>query len=232
MIPEAYSNLGESYRQLGQIENAIEAYQTVVDEFPNDDLAASALTSLGTLNFERGEYALSHANYAQLLETASRYRQEAYVGMGNASLAQNRIERAKEEYESALQVNANSEAAKAGLGKVAIAENEFDIAEELLAPIAEQSTTEIGAEAQYYLGEILQKRGEYNAAIEEYAKVKVLFEAFDFWTSKAMYNSAECHIRLGNRGEAMTILNSIIISYPDTEAEKKAQALLDKTTDL
>lgn len=229
LMPEAYSNLGEAYRQLDQIDNAITAYQTVVDEFPNDDLASSALTSLGTLNFERGEYDLSHTNYAQLLESAPRFRQEAYVGMGNASLAQNNIDQAKQEYESALQVNANNEAAKVGLGKVALANDNYDEARDLLFPIAERSTTEIGAEAQFYLGKILQEQNEFNTAIEEYAKVKVLFEAFDYWVSESMYATAECHIRLGNRGEAMTVLNSIISNYPGTDAEQKAQRLLSQT---
>ncbi len=229
LMPEAYSNLGEAYRQLDQIDNAITAYQTIVDEFPNDDLASSALTSLGTLNFERGEYGLSHANYAQLLESAPRFRQEAYVGMGNASLAQDNIDQAKEEYESALQVNANNEAAKVGLGKVALANDNYDEAHDFLFPIAERSTTEIGAEAQFYLGKILQEQDEFNAAIEEYAKVKVLFEAFDYWVSESMYATAECHIRLGNRGEAMTVLNSIINNYPGTDAEQKAQRLLSQT---
>jgi tetratricopeptide (TPR) repeat protein len=229
LMPEAYSNLAESYRQLNQIGNAKNAYQTIVDEYPEDDLAASALTSLGSLNYEQGEFAASHGNYARLLETAPRYRQEAFVGMGNASLAQDNIERATEEYESALEVNANSDAAKAGLGKIAIAQDEFEKARELLFPIADRSTTEVGAEAQYYLGEIFQEQQQYNAAIEEYAKVKVLFEAFDEWVSRSMYKSAECHIRLGNRGEAMTILNSIIDTYPGTEAESRAQSLLDRT---
>ncbi|HET8865460.1 MAG TPA: tetratricopeptide repeat protein [Gracilimonas sp.] len=229
LMPEAYSNLGESYRQLDQIENAIDAYRTIVSDFPDNDLAASALTSLGVLNYEKADYRASYANYAQLLETAPRYRQEAYVGMGNASLAQGEIERAQEEYESALEVNANSEAAQVGLGKVALAENNYERARELLSPVAERSSTEIGAEAQYYLGEIFQRQGQFNSAIEEYAKVKVLFEAFDTWVSQAMYKSAESHIRLGNRGEAMTILNSIIDTYPGMEAERKARVLLNET---
>ncbi len=128
-------------------------------------------------------------------------------------------------------MNSNSESAKTGLGKVAIAEENYREAEELLRPIADNSTTEIGAEAQFYLGQNEQAQNNFSAAIEEYAKVKVLFEAFDEWVSKAMYNSAVCHIRLGNRGEAVSTLNSIIDLYPETDAEKLARALLDKTSD-
>ncbi len=230
LMPEAYANLGESYRQLGQADKAIDAYQTIVNEFPENDLASSALTSLGTLNYARGEYQQSHANFAHLQETAPRYQQEAYVGMGNASLAQQKIDQAKEEYEAALTANAGNSAAKVGLGKVALAKENYEHAQEIFVSIAEKSTTEIGAEAQFFLGDILRRQGKYNAAIEEYAKVKILFEAFDNWVSEAMYNSAVCHIRLGNKGEAISTLNAIVDTYPGTEAEKKAQTLLNKTT--
>lgn len=229
LAPEAYANLGESYRQLGQIDRAISSYQTIVDDYPNDGQVPSALTSLGLLYYEQGEFETSHGYFDQLLRTASRFAQEAYIGMGNASLAQGELERAREEYESALQVNAGNEAASVGLGKVARAEAEYEEAQNILAPIAERNTTDIGAEAQFYLGRLQQDQNNLEAAIAEYAKVKVLFEAFDSWVSLGMYNSAECNILLGNRGGALAILNEIIETYPGTEAAQKAQALIEQT---
>ena len=229
LAPEAYSNLGESYRQLGQIDRAISSYQTIVDDYPNDGQVPSALTSLGLLYYEQGEYETSHGYFDQLLRTASRFSQEAYIGMGNASLAQGELETAREEYESALQVNSGNEAASVGLGKVARAEAEYEEAQNILAPIAEQNTTEIGAEAQFYLGRLQQDQNNFEEAISEYAKVKILFEAFDSWVSLGMYNSAECNLLLGNRGNALSILNEIIETYPGTEAARKAQVLLEQT---
>ncbi|MBO6522256.1 MAG: tetratricopeptide repeat protein [Balneolaceae bacterium] len=229
LAPEAYSNLGESYRQLGQIDRAISSYQTIVDDYPNDGQVPSALTSLGLLYYEQGEYETSHGYFDQLLRTASRFAQEAYIGMGNASLAQNELETAREEYESALEVNPGNEAASVGLGKVARAEANYEEAQTILAPIAERNTTDIGAEAQFYLGRLQQDQNNFEAAIAEYAKVKVLFEAFDSWVSLGMYNSAECNILLGNRGDALAILNEIIETYPGTEAAQKAQTLIEQT---
>ena len=229
LAPRAYSNLGESYRQIGQVERAISSYQTILEDYPNSDQVPSALTSLGLITYEQGDFEESHDYFDQLLRTASRFAQEAYIGMGNASLALNQLEKARSEYQSTLDINAGNEGASVGLGKVALAERNYEEAVITLKPIAEGNTTEIGAEAQFYLGKIQQEQENLEEAIAEYARVKVLFEAFDNWVSLGMYQSAECNILLGNRGEALAILNEILEFYPGTEAAKLAQDLLDRT---
>ena len=229
LAPEAYANLGESYKQLGQIDKAINSYQTIVDDFNRDDQVPSALTALGLLYFDQEDYETSHHYFSELLNTAQHFAQEAFVGMGNASLAMNKLNDAREEYEQALALNAGNQGASVGLGKVFLAEKNYDKAHEILAPIADKNTTEIGAEAQFYLGKLQQDQQHYEDAIAEYAKVKVLFEAFDLWVSQGMYQAAECHILLGNRGDAMGILKDIQDTYPGTEAAAKAKALIEKS---
>ncbi|MCG8374040.1 MAG: tetratricopeptide repeat protein, partial [Balneolales bacterium] len=231
LAPEAYANLGESYRQVGQIDRAISSYQTILDDYPNDGEVPSALTNLGLLYYDLGEYEISHQYFEQLGRTASRFAQEAYIGMGNASLALGELEVAREEYEGALQVNAGNEAASVGLGKVALAEQNFEESELILRPIADRNTTEIGAEAQFYLGQLRQQQENLEEAIAEYARVKILFEAFDNWVALGMYHSAECNLLLGNRGDAIAILNEIVEFYFGTEAAEKAQALLNQSGD-
>jgi len=231
LAPEAYMNLGVAYRQVGQVDRAISSYQTVLDEFPNDDQVPAALTSLGLLYFDLDEFETSHEYFSQLLQKERRFTQEAYIGMANASLAKNQYEVAREEYEAALQVNQGNEAASVGLGKVAVAEQKFEEAQLILKPIADRNTTEIGAEAQFYLGRLEQGQGNFEKAIAEYARVKILFEAFDTWVSLGMYHSAESNIQLGNRGDALAILNEIIEFYPGTEAAALAQNLIDRTGD-
>lgn len=229
LAPRAYSNLGESYRQLGQIDRAISSYQTILEDYPNSDQVPAALTSLGLISYEQKEFEDSHYYFEQLLKRSARFAQEGYIGMGNASLALNRLEQAREEYQQVLNINPANEAASVGLGKVALAEKKFEEAALALRPIAEKNTTEIGAEAQFYLGRLEQEQGNYEKAIAEYARVKVLFEAFDNWVALGMYHSAECNIVLGNRGDARAILNEIIEFFPGTEAAQKAQALMEKS---
>ncbi|WP_018128256.1 tetratricopeptide repeat protein [Balneola vulgaris] len=231
LIADAYTNLGDAYQQTGQIDQAINAYQTIVDEYPTDDQAPSALITLGNLYRQKGEFEASHQYFALLLERGTRYSQEAYVGMGTASLEGGDLGKAKSEFENALQINPANAAANVGLGRVALAEKRYDEATQLLRPIADQNTTVSGAEAQFYLGQIQQEQENFEQAIEEYSKVRVLFEAFETWVSRSLYHSAESHILLGNRAEALEILKGIVETYPDTEGAEKAQLLLDRTED-
>ena len=227
LVPDTYANLAESYLQTGQTDRAIEALQTIVDEFTSDDQAAPALTSLGRIYFEGSEYTLSHDVFEQLLRDKPRFRQEAYIGMGNASVALNNLDAAKNEFDAAISINPSNDAAKIGLGKVAFGSGNYAEAQRLFSQVASSNTTGLGAEAQYNLGKLQHDQGEFANAIEEYAKVKVLYEAFDEWVSVALYGTAECQIRLGNQGEALNTLNSIIQTYPGTDSAIKAQALVD-----
>lgn len=227
LVPDAYANLAESYTEIGQDELAIEALQTIVDEYPNDDQAAPAMTGLGRMYFEKGDYSASYDIFSKLLQDKPRFRQEAYIGMGNASLGLDDYPRAKSEFDAAVALNPSNDAAKIGLGKVALNEGDFVRAEALFSGVASSNTTGLGAEAQYNLGKLRQDQNQYTGAIEEYAKVKVLYEAFGEWVAVALYGTAECQIQLGNQGEALNTLNSIIQSYPGTESAARAQALVD-----
>jgi len=46
-----------------------------------------------------------------------------------------------------------------------------------------------------------------------------------------MYYSAESNLQLGNRGDAIAILNEIIEFYSGTEAAVIAQTLIDRTNE-
>lgn len=226
LVPVAYSNLADAYKQLNRIDEAMEAYQNIVDEFPNHEQTPPALTALGSLSYENNKYGEAYKYYNKLLDTAPSYRQEAYVGMGNASLAQGNTQNAVQEFEEALKINPQSAGAKVGKAKIDIANREYANAVDVLSDIAQNNNTEIGAEAQYYLGKIEQDQENYEAALEAYSKVRVLFEAYEDWVSKSLYATAECHIRLGNRGEAIQILQGIEEKYPNTESAEKAGKLL------
>ena len=78
------------------------------------------------------------------------------------------------------------------------------------------------------LGIISKIEGNSTLALEEFAKVKVLFEAFDEWVSAALYDAAQIHLNLGNTGEASGMLNEIIERYPNTPVSQAANTLIEQ----
>ena len=228
LIPQVYANLGESYKQIGDENRAIEAYELILSDFPQSNQAPGALTSLGLLYFEKAEYEASNGYFNRLLTISNRFQQEAYVGMGNAKLGQSNFVEAKDQFEAALQINPNNANAQLGLAKVTFGQSNYTEARDLLFVIADRNTTELGAESQYLLGVIRKMEGNSTLALEEFAKVTVLFEAFDEWVSAALYDAAIIHLNLGNTGEAFSMLNEIIERYPDSPVGQAALTLIEQ----
>ncbi|MCG2588387.1 tetratricopeptide repeat protein [Rhodohalobacter sulfatireducens] len=226
LMPEAYYNLADAYTRTDSLEQASDALLTLVNEFPNSERTAPAFAELGRLQNEMGNYNRSLNYYQQLLENDERYQQEAYLGIGNAQLQLGNINEARQNFERVLSINSENNAARLGVGKVLMQDGRQDEARRFFQLVAENSTTEIGAEAQYLLGESYQSEGDRESALEAYSRVSVLFETFDEWVAEAQYKTAEIYIRQGNRGEATNLLNSIVETYPDTPGAQKARRLL------
>jgi len=221
MIPEAYFNIADAYEQEGKITQAINAYETIVNNYSQSDRASTSLANLGRLNYKEHHYDKS-LQYYQKLSQDKGYRVEAYLGMARAHLALNQIDQARNNYENALKVNANSDAAKLGVARVNYAKKNYDEAMPVFRQIAKDNTAVTGAEAQFMIGRTLQAQGNYNEALKEYSKVKILYEAYATWVSKALLNSADCYVALGKKGEAQSTLRSLVKKYPDTNAAKEA----------
>jgi TolA-binding protein len=226
LMPDAYYNLANAYTRTDSLAQASSVLQTLVNEFPNSERAAPALAELGRIQSEMGNHNQSLNYFQQLLEKDQRYQQEAYLGIGNAQLELGNINEARQNFERVLSVNSENAAAQVGLGKVLLRDGREDEARRFFQLVAGNNTTEIGAEAQYLLGESYQSEGDRESALEAYSRVSVLFAAFDVWVAEAQYKTAEIYIRQGNRGEATNLLNSIVETYPDTPGAQKARRLL------
>ncbi|MGD8427836.1 MAG: tetratricopeptide repeat protein [Balneolaceae bacterium] len=227
LLPDAHFNLANAYEQTDQIENAVNEYETVVSEYPNSERVGPSLAALGRIAYSRVDYQKAYDYFNRLSEKGGKYRQEAYIGMGNAQLAMNNTEMAEQEYQAALNENSGYDPAKVGLGKVALKKGDYQKAHDLLTLVAQSNTTEVGAEAQYYLGIVNQQQGNYEAAVKAFSNVNILYEAYDEWVAKALLKKAESYIQLGKRGEARSTLNTLIKNYPGTPQAKEGQRLLD-----
>ena len=228
MMPEAYYNMADAYLRMNDKEGASEAYRTIINEFPDAERAAPSLAELGQIELDKGNYQSAYETFSQLADKDSRYLQEAYLGMGSANLGLGNRTDARQNFERVLSINEANDAARTGLGKVLLDDGRIDEARRFFTLVADNNTPAIGAEAQYMLGESYRQQGDREQALEEYGKVRVLFEAYDTWVAESQYRTAEIYIREGRRGDALSLLNSIVENYPGTSGAEKAERLLNR----
>jgi TolA-binding protein len=226
LLPEAWYNLADAYRQQGNVESAVQAYQTLINEYSRSARAESALLNLGSIAFDRGEYQQSLDYYTQLRERTTRLRNEANVGQGDAYLALGRLNDAEQAYGRALQQNAAFEPAKLGLAKVKLRQQDYSDAMTRFQEIVSTNTLEMGAEAQYWVGYIHQQQNRYEESLQAYSQVRVIYEAYEYWVSMSYIRTAEIHRARGETGEARATYEMVVERYPGTEAARLAQRVL------
>ncbi|MEX2463358.1 MAG: tetratricopeptide repeat protein [Balneolaceae bacterium] len=226
LMPDAYYNMADAYLRIGNRKEAAATYETLINDFPDSERAAPALADLARIQYEMGNYQVSIQRYNELREKDSRYEQEALLGIGNANLGLGNRDEARQNFESVLAVSPESDAARIGLGKVLLRDGRIEEARRFFNLVTDNNNTVIGAEAQYLIGETYFEEGSMDLAIESYSRVSSLFEAYGDWVAEAQYKIAEIYIREGQRGDAISLLNSIIERYPNTAAAQKAERLL------
>lgn len=226
MLPEAWYNLADAYRQLNNINGAVQAYETLMNDFPRSARAESALLNLGSIAFDRGEYNKSLEYYTQLRNRTTRLRNEANIGLGDSYLALNRLDEALQAYNRALQANPAFEPGKLGLAKVKLRQGQYAEALQEFSELVDQNTLDIGAEAQYWVGYIHQQQGRNDAALQAYTQVRVLYEPYEYWVSMSYIRTAEVLRARGEVNESRATYQLVLDRFPGTEAATVARRVL------
>lgn len=178
-IPAAlYIRLGQSYRAVGNADAARVAFQTIIEQYPNDELFGDALLEQGRTFFLAGEideatarYLAIADSYGYLNETAAEALWRAgylYGTNGNPGESRQVFLRLADAYP-------NTEQAISGLGiaaSAAIAEGDTVAAETLYARLASLTAGADQAEALLQLGLLAVARGDSTGAEQALSQVQ------------------------------------------------------------
>jgi tol-pal system protein YbgF len=85
--------------------------------------------------------------------------------------------------------------------------------------------TELAASAQYYIGEILFRRGDYNNAIPAFDAVLERYPE-NAKTADAHYMKGMALLKAGQRNRAVQEFRTLVANYPRTDDARKAQQQL------
>ncbi len=186
----------------------------------NQDLIDYALHTPEKLNVEELLYAaticLSNKNKLNIYEAVKKQFPKDWRGFNNAGVvlyAQGNMDKAKENFELANQINPNNAKIKNNLGVIALKNNQIDEAEILLG-----AATGAGNAVDYNKGIIALKKGDYNGATQLFKKSNSVNGALaDILTEN--YNAALAKLDKGENKSAIAFYLRAIIGARTNNSE-------------
>ena len=215
-----------------------ELMASIYKDFPADQLSAMLLSECGQIALERGDADKAEAFFKELMTSfpKSDLLEYAYCGMGQVSLARNQPEEALKWFDDAVN-KASADATLAqvtyGKGKALLAQGKFDEAKKIFEEVASTKDWrgEITAKALMSLGDLEEKRGKTDAAIQYYQRVFVAYQRYPAVVIPAYIKAADAFIKLNKPEDAAKDLKDMLskprlaASPLAEEARKKLDAL-------
>lgn len=166
---ELHLLLGRAYRELGSTDAAVVAFQTIIDQYPQDALFGEALLEQGATRFLAGDdagaierYLFIADNYGYLPEAP-----EALWRAGYIYATTDQPEQARVLFERLASEHPNTSQAVDGLflaASAAFALGQFDRAEQYYARVAATASGDQQASAYLQVGQLALRRGDQSIA--------------------------------------------------------------------
>ncbi|MDN5203072.1 tetratricopeptide repeat protein [Fulvivirgaceae bacterium BMA10] len=234
---EAKYFIAECYYRLEQDDEALRYYY----EVESDNKIARVRRSvqrIAELEHQKGQYEKAIAYYQKLEKLAKRKKDtynawegqmESYFQLAkydSSSRYANKIQEG-----GSYSINALNKATLY-LGKIALAQKNYDAAIDEFIKTSNAVKDEYGAEAQYLMGKIFYDRKEYRQSIETLIDLNTNFASYDLWLGKAFLLIADNYIGLEEFFQAEGTLNSVIERSPLPSIVEEAKVKLQQVQEL
>jgi len=220
-----------------------ELMASIYREFPADQLSAMLLSECGQIALSQGEPDKAEAFFKELMESfpKSDLLEYAYCGMGQAALAKNQPAEAIKWFDDAVEkANADAKLADITYGKARALFDlgNYDEARKIFEKVAgtKEWRGEVTAKALMSLGDLEEKRGKPDAALQYYQRVYVAYQRYPSVVIPAYLKAADAFVKMGKPGEAAKNLRDMLskprlaASLLAEEARKKLESLPPEPT--
>ncbi len=232
-LPEAYYWIGKSAENLNQNEEAIFNFNRVFNNYPKSESAAAAVIEMGNIYSNKKNYdeALNVLNNAIDKLSQSPRLPEIMFLKGVTLSNKGDLSGAYATFDDIVQNYVNSifaQKAKFELGLIELAAKRYDNATQYFQELATKRTDDIGAKAQYYLGETLFEQNKITDAISAFVRVRTIFSAYDEWLTRAFLRLGDCYLKLKDNRQAKEMYRTVISKHRGDKFGKEAQSKLRK----
>ncbi|QJW90044.1 tetratricopeptide repeat protein [Spirosoma taeanense] len=234
---EARYYLAESYRLTSDPTNALRYYNLIIADNRSDYLVRAA-TRAAELEAQQKNYPRAIRNYQFIINRANDKAAQvtAQLGLMDTYFIVPKPDSAaiiaREVIAAGNVVPGAQNRAQLMLGKVAFAKGDYKTAQAEFDKTIALAKDVNGAEAQYYLGDILYRQKKYKESVATLLKFNEQFADFEYWKGKAFILVADNNVALDELAQAKAVLNSIIENSTNetiiAEAKQKLAGLESK----
>lgn len=228
---EARYYLAESYRQTGDATNALRYYALVMSS-PKSDFGLRAASRAADLESQQKNYPRAIKNYFYVLNQGETKNEQvtAMLGLMDTYFVYPKVDSAayfaREVISMGNVVPGAQNRGQLMLGKVALSRNEYKTAQAEFDKTISLAKDVYGAEANYWLGNILYRQKKYKESIALLLKFNEQFGGYEYWKGKAFMLVADNNVAMNELAQAKAVLNSIIENSPDATVVAEAKQKL------
>ncbi|OHB77418.1 MAG: hypothetical protein A2Z25_01290 [Planctomycetes bacterium RBG_16_55_9] len=188
-LPEALAGIGEHYRRRGNLQNARQIHQTIIDKWPQTEHAVTSQTAVTEIDI--------------LLLVQSGKEQEVQQALSNL-IATYRTDPALPR----ILAHVGDQYQRVG---------KYENAEALYRQVIDiVPLTERAADVQGAIGWTYVKRELYDQAAREYGKVVEIYPKSN-WAPNGQFWVAQCYYKKGDLEQAVAEYQKVIEMYPDSK---------------
>ena len=231
LIPDAWYWMGKSSRNLGKDDEALQYFNKVFEDFPDKESAVSSVIEMITIYNNRKDYNSALAMLNKSLDKLSKSPRLAELEFMKAETLIN-----KSEIDGAYEVlvdivqnyngNIFAEKSKIELGLIDLAAKRYDNAVNYFKGLSETRNDELGAKAQFYLGELYADQNQYSEAVTALVRVKTVFSAYDEWLTRSFLKLGDVYIEMKDYNKAQEMFKVVLSKHKGDAYGKEAQIKL------
>ncbi len=232
-ILPSYHYLTECYEKMGNEAAALDIYEKIV-ALPENQYTGTALLKTARKAFETGDYGKSQQYYTRLseMEDLSNLKRESLDGIMQSAFLNGDYKSAKKAASQLLMTeNVDTQQiinAHYLLAKIAMMDNNSNLALKEFGITSNLSTGEKGAEAKYYEALLTYRANKLEDAENMVYELSEKYPSYDYWIAKAFILLADIYVGRGDTFQAEQTLQSVVENYQGDDLKKVAAEKLER----
>lgn len=230
-VANAYYWIAKSASFLKRDSEAIENFNRVISISTKSDIGISAAVDVSNIYLSKNDFVsaikvLNNSIDAQ--PTSNRVpellylRAVAEIKSANLDDAYKTLDQIVSYYEGTV----FSAKAKIELSKLEINRKNYDNALILLKELSEKRLDDIGAQAQYLVGQIYYEQNNINDAIIALVRVRSVYSGYDEWYTRSLLRLGDCYVKLNDKQQAREMYRAVINRHKTGELAQEANRKL------